>query len=199
LQKLSNASRQKLQNLFRLLSPQEKGHASRTALYLRIMAERLPAAPERWAECQVPEALLGEFAMDCGFYHDIGKAGADGSQTAAHVWRAKTLLEPIREAARPGDLPYLDGIAEAAVFHHERWDGRGLPGGLAGTGIPLWGRLCAAADAYERLAAQMNYISHKKVMEALAPLSGTELDPGAVGLLAGAEADFQELRKVIRR
>ena len=199
MQRLSNAGRQQLQAIFSRLPPSEKGRASRTALYLRILAEKLPEVPELWRTCEVPAALLGEFAMDCGFYHDIGKAGAEGQDEQAHVWAAPKILQRVCESARPGDGPYLEGLAEAAVFHHERWDGKGYPWALAGDDIPLWARLCRAAETYERLASGRNFGSHKKVTDELARLSGTELDPRTVTILAGAETEIQELRKVIRR
>src|SRR5205085_955068 len=41
-----------------------------------------------------------------------------------------------------------------AGTHHERWDGGGYPSGLAGTDIPLWGRICAVGDVFDAVTSE---------------------------------------------
>ena len=43
------------------------------------------------------------------------------------------------------------------VHHHERWDGKGYPHGLAGGEIPLEARVLAVVDAYEAMTSDRPY------------------------------------------
>lgn len=92
-----------------------------------------------------------------GILHDIGKiglsddalasrgmSGADEMLGRLHPLIGTSILEPI-EFLRPA----LDIVR----YHHERWDGRGYPEGLAGEDIPLLARVIAVANAYEGLTA----------------------------------------------
>ena len=47
--------------------------------------------------------------------------------------------------------------AEIARSHHERWDGRGYPRGIAGEEIPLAARICAVADVLDALSSPRCY------------------------------------------
>ena len=46
---------------------------------------------------------------------------------------------------------------DIAVSHHEKWDGSGYPAGLAGTDIPLEGRIVAIADVFDALTSERPY------------------------------------------
>ena len=48
-------------------------------------------------------------------------------------------------------------IVPTILYHHERWDGRGYPVGLKGTGIPLDARIVAVADAYDAMTTDRSY------------------------------------------
>ncbi|HEV3473577.1 MAG TPA: HD domain-containing phosphohydrolase, partial [Actinomycetota bacterium] len=48
-------------------------------------------------------------------------------------------------------------VVSAVRHHHERWDGRGYPDGLAGTDIPLYARVIAVADAYDAITSTRPY------------------------------------------
>lgn len=70
--------------------------------------------------------------------------------------------------------------AHIALQHHERWDGRGYPRGLAGRAIHEYARIVAAADAYDALLADRPYRPAYTVKQALTiieRMSGTYLDP----------------------
>jgi putative two-component system response regulator len=70
-----------------------------------------------------------------------------------------------------------------ALCHHERWDGSGYPGGLAGEAIPLWGRICAVADVFDAVTSERPYKPAYSIDQALNIVRngrGTQFDPRVV-------------------
>jgi diguanylate cyclase (GGDEF)-like protein len=77
------------------------------------------------------------------------------------------------------DLPNLDQVRDAALNHHERFDGTGYPNALKGEQIPLVGRIMGVADAFSAMILDRPYRKGRTVREALAELercAGTQLD-----------------------
>jgi len=75
-------------------------------------------------------------------------------------------------------LPIIHG-------HHERWDGRGYPAGLAGEDIPLGARVVAVAEVFDAMTRDTPYGPKRTAAEALAELeafAGTQFDPRVVRL-----------------
>jgi putative two-component system response regulator len=73
--------------------------------------------------------------------------------------------------------------AEIAATHHEHWDGRGYPDGLAGEGIPLTGRIVAVADVFDALTHERPYKHAWSTDQAAAEIieqSGRQFDPAVV-------------------
>lgn len=89
-----------------------------------------------------------------GLLHDVGKIAIP--DTLLHAQRRLDEAELVRvrrHAAIGSDLirhvPFPPGVVEVVRHHHERWDGRGYPDGLAGEAIPLAARFVAIAEAYD--------------------------------------------------
>ncbi len=123
--------------------------------------------------------------------HDIGKIGIPdailfkpGSLTdeefaviKKHPEYGVRLLEPAQD--------YLRETFDIIKYHHERWDGRGYPEGLAGQEIPLWARIVGLADAYEAMTAGRPYQKAKtpeQALEEIEDLAGIQFDPRLVRL-----------------
>lgn len=68
-------------------------------------------------------------------------------------------------------LKYQEEIARIALYHHERWDGKGYPNGLSGKNIPLSSRIISVADAYGAMLKDRPYrdsmIGYKAMREIL--------------------------------
>jgi hemerythrin-like metal-binding protein len=78
---------------------------------------------------------------------------------------------------------YLRLAAEIARFHHERFDGKGYPDGLAGENIPLAARIVAVADVFDALTSERPYKeawSEDKAILYLAEQSGQQFDPHVI-------------------
>jgi diguanylate cyclase (GGDEF)-like protein len=85
----------------------------------------------------------------------------------------------------------VDAVAECVLHHHERWDGTGYPGKLAGEQIPLSARIVFVADAYDAMTTAHGQGVPRTEDEAIAELercAGTQFDPRVV------EAFAKELR-----
>jgi len=86
-------------------------------------------------------------------------------------------------------IPHLGGIARQVVAcHHESWDGRGYPDGLAGEEIPLAARIFAVADAFDAMTHDRPYRKAFPFDEAcrrLMEASGTQFEPRLVQAFLG--------------
>lgn len=76
-----------------------------------------------------------------------------------------------------------DSLAEAVLYHHERWDGKGYPDGLKGEEIPFASRILAVLDAYQAMTSERPYRKALTPAEAkirLHDAAGTQFDPKVV-------------------
>jgi len=81
-------------------------------------------------------------------------------------------------------IPYLGGLARQVIAaHHERWDGKGYPRGLAGEEIPLPARIFAVVDTFDAMTNDRPYRRALPLEDALAEIrsgAGTQFDPEVV-------------------
>ena len=126
--------------------------------------------------------------------HDIGKIGvADelllkpGKYTEDD-FKAMQLHSTIGARILSGSSNELLMMAEqVALTHHERWDGRGYPDGLAGEDIPLPGRIVTVADVFDALAHRRPYKEPWPIEEARQEVlggAGTKFDPSVIEAFA---------------
>lgn len=134
-------------------------------------------------------------AMGCGSYeleslsvagmlHDIGKIAIPddillkpGRLTAEEFAIIKKHPETGEEIIKPVLL--LDNERRIVRHHHERWDGRGYPDGLAGNDIPFAARILAVADSFDAMVNNRPYRKALSLDVALAELRanrGTQFD-----------------------
>ena len=117
--------------------------------------------------------------------HDVGKIGVDsGILTKKGKLTDMEWLE-IRKHPEIGyriaeTIPELQGIAEYILCHHERWDGKGYPQGLAGENIPLVSRIISIVDSFDAMTEERAYRNAMTKEAAAAEIvnnSGTQFDP----------------------
>jgi putative two-component system response regulator len=155
-------------------------HADRIGRTSELLALELGVDP---AEA----TLIGHAAR----LHDIGKIGiADelllkpGAYTKDD-FKAMQLHSSIGARILSGSTNELLMLAEQiAGTHHERWDGRGYPGGLAGSAIPLCGRIVSVADVFDALTHRRPYKQPWPVDRAAREIldgAGTKFDPAVIG------------------
>jgi HD-GYP domain-containing protein (c-di-GMP phosphodiesterase class II) len=82
--------------------------------------------------------------------------------------------------------------------HHERFDGKGYPDGIAGEDIPLGARILAVADSYEAMMSDRPYRKALPVVEAVKEIetnAGTQFDPVVVKAFMEAIVEQEEKAK----
>jgi putative nucleotidyltransferase with HDIG domain len=152
-------------------------HSAAVARYAREVS-RMLGLPEREQELIHTAALL----------HDIGKfifpdsiLFADRKLTDEEWEIVK--LHPEQGAKLVRRIEGYGPVAEIIHSHHERVDGRGYPGGLAGDDIPLGSRIIACADTYDVMTSRDSYrrpVSSEAAIVELRRVAGAQLDPRVV-------------------
>lgn len=126
-----------------------------------------------------------EIIREAALLHDIGKIGIP-----EHILNKQSMLTEEEHnimkkhvensIAMIRHLPSLDYVIPAVLGHHERWDGKGYPRGLAGEDIPLSARCLAIADAFDAMTTERPYkkaLSVSYAVEEIAKQAGRQFDP----------------------
>ena len=123
-----------------------------------------------------------------GFLHDLGKIGVPenilrkpGPLTAEEYKIVQQHPVVGEEIVR--NIEGSEEIAEIVLHHHERWDGKGYPDGLAGANPSLLARILAVADTFDAMSSPRPYravISEKAVLSEMRRESGRQFDPDVV-------------------
>ena len=131
--------------------------------------------------------------------HDVGKIaipdavlGKPGKLTADEYEEMKTHTTVGAQMLAGSGYSLLGLAEEIALTHHERWDGGGYPGGLAGEAIPIAGRIVAVADVFDALTHARPYKPAWSVPDALAEMtgqSGRQFDPAVLEAFLGLDLD----------
>jgi len=163
--------------------PQLYSHAQKTFAYTLRMLRLL-----NLTEAEQTSIVLG------AFFHDIGKLAIDedllnkpGPLTPLEYAIIKR--HPAYGACILTSFTSLTDVALLAYHHHERWDGEGYPGRLAGKAIPLGARMIAIADAFDAMTSNRSYQVRRSPQEALEELqrcAGTQFDPLLVQLFCAS-------------
>ncbi len=150
------------------------GHSKRVAEYSRMIAERLGKSKEEQDEI-----------YRAGLLHDVGKIripvdiiNKPGKLTEDEYNIIK--VHPVTGYHILSGISGSEQIAIAAKYHHERYDGKGYPNGLAGESIPEVARILGVADSYDAMTSNRSYRSglpQDVVKEEILKGRGTQFDP----------------------
>jgi putative two-component system response regulator len=129
--------------------------------------------------------------------HDIGKIGIPdtillkrGALTPEEFTLMQSHARIGAEILSGSEFAILNFAEQIAAAHHERWDGRGYPNGLAGDAIPLPARMVAVADVFDALTHQRPYKEAwplARAVEEIALLGGTQFDPAVARTFAALD------------
>ncbi len=156
-----------------------------------------------------PSTLIAEASIAMARAIDLPAGELDRIHTASLLHDLGKLAIPDEILAKPDDLrpaewrvvtehPKIGHVvleqagalrdAAMIVLHHHEWfDGRGYPHGLAGADIPIGARIVAICDAYEAMIGGRPYraaIDHEAAIEELRRMAGIQFDPELVEVFA---------------
>jgi putative two-component system response regulator len=182
--------------------PETGGHIQRTSKYVQLLAERL-ASRGIFHETLTPSFI--DRLVQSAPLHDIGKVGIPDSILSKpgklepwefEIMKTHTDLgyRALRQASQVlGANSFYDVAMEVALSHHERWNGKGYPRGIADDAIPLPARIMAAADVYDALTTARPYkpaFSHEKAKEIMCEDMSGHFDPRILNGFLELEEDF---------
>jgi len=138
-----------------------------------------------------------------GLVHDVGKIGVPERVLLKPGKLTEEEFEWIRRHPEMGyrilkDIPQLEDILPGVLYHHERFDGRGYPAGLAGENIPLIARLITLADSFDAMSSNRTYrtrLSRDEVLKEIERCAGTQFDPELAPIFI--KLDFGEFDRLV--
>ncbi|NLW11914.1 MAG: HD-GYP domain-containing protein, partial [Clostridiaceae bacterium] len=152
----------------------EMHHSKRVSEISVQIAEELELAPETIRRIQI-----------AGLMHDIGKIGIPDSVLNKPGKLTESEWQEIKKHSEKGykilsSANEFSEIADYVLQHHEHWDGKGYPQGLAAAAIMLEARIISLADAYDAMTSDRTYRNALPEETALAEIkrcSGSQFDP----------------------
>ncbi len=150
------------------------GHSGRVAEYTRAIAEEMGYSGEELDRIYCI-ALL----------HDCGKIGVPDSILKKPARLDDDEFNVIKShTVRGGEIlsnfKSLKDVEEGALYHHERYDGKGYPEGRAGEDIPLIARMICVADSFDAMNSNRVYrhkLTPEKIREEIETNKGKQFDP----------------------
>jgi HD-GYP domain-containing protein (c-di-GMP phosphodiesterase class II) len=161
-------------NTLEARDPYTRGHTERVTVLAKGIAEELGRSEE--------ELFLIEIGA---LLHDVGKIGVPDAilhKPGPLVGEELVAIQEHPEKGRAilGSISYLDPVIPCVMHHHERYDGQGYPGRIAGGNIPLPGRIIAVADAFDAMTSDRPYrrkVAYPKAIEEIERNAGRQFDP----------------------
>lgn len=185
-------------------------HVRKTAAYTRIILEQMRR------DGVYPQILTDDYlsnVVNSAPLHDIGKIqvpdallNKQGKLTDEEFAQMKTHTTAGRDIIMHAielvpDAGYLNEAKNLAACHHERWDGRGYPEGLAGEEIPLSARIMAVADVFDALISRRSYkepFSFEAAISIIREGVGSHFDPQVAGAFLRAEDEVRRVAESFR-
>ncbi len=150
--------------------------------------------------------LVGDDLSDlylAGLLHDVGKIGIRDDVLCKHGPLTPEETEHMKQHPAIGhsilkDLRQVSNLLPGVLHHHERWDGKGYPSGLASEGIPRLARILAVADSYDAMSTSRPYrkaMSPANVETILTDGAGEQWDPQVIQAFQRAKIRIRSIRE----
>lgn len=163
-------------------------HSDNVTLYAEIIAKQMGIDMDYIADIK-----------DACQLHDLGKIGVQDSILSKPSILTREEFDEIKLHSEKGaqilePLKFLENVIDIVKHHHERWDGKGYPDGLAGESIPLGARIMAVADSYDAMISARPYrtvgLSKNEAVGEIKKNSGTQFDSKVVDAFLKVVSEF---------
>lgn len=159
--------------------PYTNGHSKRVAEYSKLIAEKLKMSKEECnnvyyialmhdcGKCKIPDSILKKPDKLTPEEYDIIKS---------HTTEGANMLK---------NFSSISNFSDGALYHHERYDGKGYPMGISGNDIPLIGRIICVADSFDTMAYDRVYRNSYDISfirNEIINCSGKQFDPELVDI-----------------
>ena len=158
-----------------LRDPYTSGHSQRVSKYSQTIARAIGLRPKEVERVRVAALLHDVGKIDQRFAAILQKPGRLTDDE-----RAIIELHPVISAELVLRVSRLADVVPSIRHHHERWDGRGYPDGLAAGAIPLFARIITFADTIDAMTSDRPYRPALGAAEVRAELlrnRGKQFDP----------------------
>lgn len=172
-------------------------HIRRIGLYSATLAEEMG-----WSKTDVDDIRVA------ASMHDIGKIGVPDAILLKPGKLTTEEFEIIKQHTQIGaamlensGIPLLQTAREIAMRHHERFDGKGYPDGMAGEDIPLPARIVAVVDVYDALVHERVYkkaIPEDEAIQIMQAENGAHFDPVVFDAFLRRLPDIRRIRLQVR-
>ncbi len=167
-------------NFIEAKDPHTKGHSQRVAKYSTLLARELGYSEQ---ECN----RISYIAL----MHDCGKISIPVTILQKPDRLTDEEYEEIKKHTIYGDkmlrdFNSIEGINLGALYHHERYDGKGYPKGLSGEDIPKIARIICVADSLDAMNSNRVYrskLDKDVIMKELIDNKGKQFDPEVIDCL----------------
>jgi putative nucleotidyltransferase with HDIG domain len=151
-----------------------RGHSDRVSAYSVLIGKHMG----------LPESDLKILEIG-GLFHDIGKIGVPDSILLKEDKLSDDEYNEIKNHPSIGkhilsNATIFQEIIPIVYHHHEKYNGTGYPGKIAGEEIPLFARIAAIADTFDAMTSKRSYrnaLPLEVVREEIEKYSGTQFDP----------------------
>jgi putative two-component system response regulator len=169
-----------LSSIMEFRSLESGGHNRRIKYFTRLLLRYMK---ELYPKYELTEEKI-QLISTAAALHDVGKIALpdnirlkpgeltdeEEKEMEKHTIYACELLEKIKQ----GDSQFYQYCYDICRWHHEKYDGKGYPDGLAGEDIPIWAQVVSIVDTYDELVSERVYYTPYAVEEAFRMIEAGE-------------------------
>lgn len=155
-------------------SHQTEEHSERMVKLSRALGREMKLSDQQLVDLDLLSTLhdIGKICIQESILNKPGKlTSAEWVEIKKHPEAGYRITQASMELTR---------VAQYILCHHERWDGTGYPGGLAGEDIPLLSRIIAVVDAFDAMTQDRPYrkaMAREVAIDEIVVNAGSQFDP----------------------
>lgn len=186
-----------LKDLYSTIPRETRIHMQNVGRYADILFHAACNQDKEWVRSQMGENF-SKYSQEVFMMHDIGRhyipmsilnkveklTDEEIQIIKNHTVDVAKAIDSVYVEPYPQDV--MEQLLQIALYHHERYDGKGYPLGLKGDEIPLGAKICAIADTYEGIMSWKPYkkkqTTKEEATEIIVKEAGKQFDPEIVKL-----------------